>query len=593
MVPTTLHLIPFWKTFLMVLLLPKPIPGIPYRSAAVRNIFGDIPDLLDGTSRSGKTYMQWIQEQMRELQTPIMQVFIRPFSKPVIILGDFRESQDILMRSKDWDRSDMLGEVMNGLLPDHHLGQPTNATWKAHRNLLHNLMSPGFLNNVAAPGVHRAVSVLISLWILKAKLAAGKPFSAQDDIYTTALDGVNAFAFGSEFEYNATRPKLEVLQSIAQDSVDPMLDAAASENVEEAMDFPEAELPEVIRATLDLTAAVEEVQGSPVVWLKWILVKLRPHLRKALTIKDKYIRKELSQALEHMKREETCDQERNAEGDPRVRSAIDHMVQREKDLATKENREPQFFSSKMMVETFGFVIGGHDTTSTTVLWGLKKLADNQESQSLLRSALQRCYTRARSENRGPSVDEITTTNIPYLDAVIEEILRHSGTTPALDRQAVVDTTVLGYPIPKGTLLLMLTGGPSLRSPGFEIDEARRSESCQGAKRQGKTRNEWDNRDIDSFRPERWLVPLGDGKVGLHQDGEFDSGAGPMLAFGLGIRGCFGRRLGYLELKIIFALIVWNFELLPCPKDLSGYSCKMGVTTKPKDTYVRLKRVILA
>lgn len=227
-----------------------------------------------------------------------------------------------------------------------------------------------------------------------------------------------------------------------------------------------------------------------------------------------------------------------------------------------------------------------------MLWGLKKLADNQACQTQLRSVLRHCYSQARYQNRDPSVDEITTINIPYLDAVIEEILRHSGTSPALDRQAKVDTTLLGYPVPQGTLLLMLTGGPSLRSPGFEIDEVRRSETCQTAKRQGKARNEWEPHDIDLFKPERWLRPASEGKDSPHQDYKFVSGAGPMLAFGLGTRGCFGRRLGYLELRIVFVLIVWNFELLPCPKELSGYSCKMGVTTKPKYTYVRLRRAIL-
>lgn len=352
-----------WKPHLVVLvssplllyiiyqrLLPKPIPGIPYRPDAVKKIFGDLPALLEATSKSDKTYMQWIQEQMRELESPIMQVFIRPFSKPVIILGDFRESQDILMRSKDWDRSDMLGEVMSGLLPGHHLGQPTNATWKDHRNLLHNLMSPGFLNNVAAPGVHKAVSVLISLWMLKSKIANGRPFSAQDDIYTTALDGVHAFAFGKEFEYNATRPKLELLQAMDQESLDRIDRVGSTRSIDEPIQFPDAEVPEAIRATLDLTAAVEEVQGSPVIWLKWVLVKLRSQLRKALKIKDAYIHNEISQALQHMDIEKKISDSGDKEVDPRVRSAIDHMVQREKDLALKENREPQFFSSKMMVE---------------------------------------------------------------------------------------------------------------------------------------------------------------------------------------------------------------------------------------------------
>lgn len=228
---------------------------------------------------------------------------------------------------------------------------------------------------------------------------------------------------------------------------------------------------------------------------------------------------------------------------------------------------------------------------------MKNLADNQVPQTQLRSILQDSFSAAKSENRNPSVGEITGTSIPYLDAVIEEIFRQSGTSPAVDRQTTTDTQVLGYHVPKGTIMLMLTQGPSLRSSAFKIDETRRSQSCQAAKQDGRYRTEWDPLDIDLFKPERWLVPasstsmLGETEK-RDLEYQFDGGAGPMLSFGLGMRGCFGRKLGYLELRILITLIVWNFELLPCSKDLSGYGCKMGVTTKPKDCYVRLRKVDL-
>jgi cytochrome P450 len=43
--------------------------------------------------------------------------------------------------------------------------------------------------------------------------------------------------------------------------------------------------------------------------------------------------------------------------------------------------------------------------------------------------------------------------------------------------------------------------------------------------------------------------------------EFDPSAKPVLAFGLGLRGCFGKRLAYVEIRILITLIIWNFELL--------------------------------
>jgi cytochrome P450 len=70
-----------------------------------------------------------------------------------------------------------------------------------------------------------------------------------------------------------------------------------------------------------------------------------------------------------------------------------------------------------------------------------------------------------------------------------------------------------------------------------------------------------------FKPERWIV--GD---------EFDATAGPQLAFDLGTRGCYGKRLVYVEMRILLTLIVWNFELLPYPTALPSYKSIL-ITTK--------------
>jgi hypothetical protein len=138
---------------------------------------------------------------------------------------------------------------------------------------------------------------------------------------------------------------------------------------------------------------------------------------------------------------------------------------------------------------------------------------------------------------------------------------------------------MGYRIPKGTVVTCLVTGPSMTSPAFPIDEARRSAEAKGSERQ--RHRPWDPRDMASFKPERWLVGRTD---------DFDAGAGPQLAFGLGTRQCFGKRLAHLEMRIIISLIVWSFELLPCPQSLSGHKPVLIMTNRPKDCYVRLREV---
>jgi cytochrome P450 len=96
---------------------------------------------------------------------------------------------------------------------------------------------------------------------------------------------------------------------------------------------------------------------------------------------------------------------------------------------------------------------------------------------------------------------------------------------------------------------------------------------------------WDPEDIAVFNPDRWMVTVDGGKRA-----EFDPSAGPQLAFGLGTRGCYGKRLVYLEMRIVLTLVVWNFELMPCPPALSGYASKLITTNEPTHTYVRLREV---
>ncbi|KAL2274435.1 hypothetical protein FJTKL_03196 [Diaporthe vaccinii] len=597
--------------------LPKPIPGIPHRSEGARHVLGDIPAMLEATTKgSDVTHVQWIQRLVRELDSPLIQVLTGPFSRPTVVLADFREAQDVLMRRREeWDRSDVLADLFGGLIPDHHsLHKTSDPTWKARRRLLQDLMSRPFLHDVAAPALYANARMLIALWARKAHIAGGRPFSTREDIYGAALDAVHAFAFGEGFEYSATRPQLELLEGLGADEIERMIPHPGGGDEDEPVCFPSAKLHDVVDATLSLAAACETVQGQPSMRLAWKLLQMKPQHRRAKRVRDACIRRELAQAVSNMMDVPKPLQGQDgggpdyqqgrqhasgaaAGGDStycRVRRAVDHMVQREKQLAEKDGRQPEYFSPAMMTEIFGFVITGHDTSSTAILWGLKYMSDNQAPQRHLRSVLQASFSAAKAENRDPTMREITCASIPYLDAVTEEILRCAGTIPVIDRQASADTVVLGRRIPRGTTMYILTSGPSIhQSPAFEIDERARSESCRDAKREGRYRGEWNPGDIGSFRPERWLVS----SAGSANDGDGDGGsvefsaeAGPNLPFGLGMRSCFGRRLAALELRIMVVLIVWNFELLPCPQQLSGYASKMGVTSKPVQCFVRLRKV---
>ncbi|EXA30691.1 hypothetical protein FOVG_17956 [Fusarium oxysporum f. sp. pisi HDV247] len=561
-------------------LLPRPFPGIPFNKDASLSILGDMPDVIGDRTVKGD-FSGWTLKQIKKLRSPLIQTFVRPFGRPILVLADFRESQDVMMRrTREFDRSFMEGEMFSGILPNHHIHRKSDSVWKSHRKLLQDLMTQTFLHNVAAPAIHASALNLARLWSTKAEIAQERPFSASGDIYHGALDAVLAFSFGENSPYSAIKPQLDLLRKLTKENIS--LVKASSKTPEDPVLFPQAAFNDAIQATLDLSATVETTMATPTPKLAWAFLKWTTKVRKALNTRDSFIRLEVREAVKRMQ-DDGLD-------DSKIRSAVDHIVERENRFAAKDGRTPNFFSNDIFDEVFGFVVAGHDTTSTTLLWGLKYLTDNPSCTTRLRVDLQTAYSTAMSEGRSPSVEEIIRVSVPYLDATIEEILRCATTIAMVVREATADTELLGHQIPKGTTVIIAGHGPSILSPAMAVDETSRSNSARLAKAEGRSR-EWDEQAIGVFDPDRWLAtPDKDCKKGGNEEREFDATAGPHIAFGLGTRGCFGRRLAYLELRIILVLLIWNFELLPCAEKLSGYEAVEGITRKPRNCYVKLRKV---
>lgn len=77
--------------------LPKPIPGIPYNEASAKRLLGDGLDAIAWQKKTGDT-IGWITSQLIKHDKPVIQLFMRPFDKPWVIMADFRETQDIMVR---------------------------------------------------------------------------------------------------------------------------------------------------------------------------------------------------------------------------------------------------------------------------------------------------------------------------------------------------------------------------------------------------------------------------------------------------------------------------------------------------------------
>ncbi|KKP05781.1 cytochrome P450 monooxygenase [Trichoderma harzianum] len=558
---------------------PKPIPGnIPYNKQSAGRLIGDSLEIR--RYQKAGDFRRFFHDHNTKLNTSISQVFMFPYPKPFVLLTDFREAYDILSkRHRDFDRSKRNADIFGTIGTNFHLAMQTrDPRFKGNKELVRDLMAPAFLNEVSAVHIYDIATVLVDMWSYKVAQAVGRPFSAYEDLHCVALDIILAAAFGIPLEQSTTQKQYEFLQ--LQPS---KIKSAGSKD--DPVTYDRTPIAESRTALMKVTETVVVGYKSPFPRLHhWIL--RNTIWRRDFALKEEFITDEINKGVERL----TSDNKQ----ENRMRCAMDMMLLREFGYAKKEGRKPNINSPRMRDELFGYVATGHDTSSTTLSWITKFLADNQSAQAKLRRQIRTAFAEAHAEKRQPTVMEIIEKPAPFLDAFLEECLRMTKTIPTILRETLTDVTILGHLVPKGTSIMMYNHGPGgqLKS-GFNIPEAVRSDTSQASKdRVG----EWNTEDISQFRPERWLQRTAeaksDGEGGAEFEGiEYNANSGPFLTFGGGPRGCFGKKLAYMELRIVMAMLVWNFEFQPCPAELSSYEGIDAATVVPKQCYVRLKHLL--
>ena len=494
-------------------------------------------------------------------------------SLPWVVVTDPFESQDILLRrTKDFDRARYFGDVISGVLPEQHIQfQSHDSRFKNNRALINHLMAPTFVSQVSAPEVYKSVCTLVKLWQAKCDIAEGRPWSPHGDITLWALDSIFASSFGlSEADSNTVR-RLEAVQR------EPP--PALPDDMDEPVSFPEGDIPNIFQAVLTLSDSLTQTQLSPAPRLTaWLMHKL-PYLKRATATKDAWLGARVDEAIALI--------EAGIDSD-RPRSALHSVLLRERDTALREGREPAYHKRAIADEFLGFTMAGHDTSATTVAWGVKLLTDHPAAQSRLREELRTALPDAAKGRRAPTYGELMRTNIPYLDAVVNEVLRKANTIDFVVRVALRDTIVLGHHIPRGTDVFLMANGAGYIAPVLPVDDTLRSPGARRSESKAKgLTGLWNDTNAAEFLPERWLST--DPNTGAES---FDPMAGPTLAFGLGPRGCFGRRLALQSLRIIFAMMVWHFELRPTPEELSGYDAVQRFAREPTRCFVRLQTAVI-
>jgi cytochrome P450 len=235
------------------------------------------------------------------------------------------------------------------------------------------------------------------------------------------------------------------------------------------------------------------------------------------------------------------DQELHPKPDNEVRKDFFYWLFKAED---PETGKPGYTTDELFGECELLTIAGSDTTAIVLSGAFFYLTRRPDVQAKLAKEILSTFS---------SLDEITSGNklmsCKYLTAFLEEALRMTPPVSAEPARTVLQggTTVEGHYIPEGmhvsTGLYCLSFNKDIYPEPFQ------------------------------FRPERWIV-ADDKSIGSLAE-EVATAQSAFCAFSAGSRGCVGKNLAWLEMRIVIAKALWTFEVKADPTSKLGGGDRNG------------------
>ncbi|MCH84309.1 cytochrome P450 77A3-like [Trifolium medium] len=266
--------------------------------------------------------------------------------------------------------------------------------------------------------------------------------------------------------------------------------------------------------------------------MKNVLIVLDPRIDDYLPILSVFFSKQRKRALEVRKEQVDfivpfIEQRRRAIQNPGsdqtaiTFSYLDTLF----DVKVHEGKKSSPSNEELVSLISEFLNGGTDTTATAVEWGIAQLIDNPEVQTKL-------YQEINMTVGDKKVNEKDIEKMPYLQAVVKELLRKHPPTHFVLTHAVTEPTTLGgYDIPTDTNVEVYIAGI------------------------GEDPKLWSN--PEKFDPERF--------ISKGEDADITGVTGVrMMPFGVGRRICPGLAIGTLHISLMLARMVQEFEWTAYP-----------------------------
>jgi len=195
------------------------------------------------------------------------------------------------------------------------------------------------------------------------------------------------------------------------------------------------------------------------------------------------------------------------------------------------NNDYVYSHQEIIGECRNIFFAGHDSTTNSSSFLIAMLAQYQDVQRKAREEVDSvCAQSSDPANYRLQFDDMY--KLKYIEMFLKEVLRLYTVVPVVLRKALQDDDINGKKIHKGTTIM-------LNVQGYHRDENIFPKAKE-------------------FIPERW-------------DDNKDT---PLLAFGYGLRQCFGRRFDWMVLKLEIFMLLKRYQVFEVP----GHSIKNCVDT---------------